>query len=97
MEYKTGILKTKVGQFGVTEGEFTCMFIHILTAIFGQDMWSIRVGAMLPKILLSPLLEMWPNSNLEEVKVGSIVIYFYGYLLFGLCIFSIVRTLLQEK
>lgn len=97
MEYKTGILKTKVGQFGVTEGEFTCMFFHIITAIFGQDMWDIKVGALIPQTLLSPVLEMWPNSNIPEIKAGAVVVYFYGYLLFGMCVFSIARTLWKEK
>lgn len=39
MQYNTGVLQTNVGQFGVTEGEYTCAIIHIITGIFGQDFW----------------------------------------------------------
>jgi len=48
MEYNTGVLQTNVGQFGVTEGEFTCALIHIITGIFGQKFWQITLSTFMP-------------------------------------------------
>jgi hypothetical protein len=48
MEYNTGVLTTKVGQFGVTEGEYTCAIIHVITGIMGQKFWSIKIADLLP-------------------------------------------------
>jgi hypothetical protein len=48
MEYNTGILRTNVGQFGVTEAEFTCLFIHLISGIFGQNVWEISISAIIP-------------------------------------------------
>jgi hypothetical protein len=42
------VLQTNVGQFGVTEGEYTCAIIHIITGIFGQDFWQIRISSFIP-------------------------------------------------
>lgn len=48
MEYNTGILKTNVGQFGVTESELICMVVHIITGICGQDVWQVSLASFLP-------------------------------------------------
>lgn len=51
MEYNTGVLQTNVGQFGVTEAEFTCALIHLISGIFGQDFWQISLSIFLPESL----------------------------------------------
>jgi hypothetical protein len=35
---------TSVGQFGVTEVELVSMIVHILTGIFGQNFWKVKIG-----------------------------------------------------
>jgi len=54
-EYNTGILKTNVGQFGVTESEMITMVIHILTGIFGQNVWNIHIIDFLPVAFTSTI------------------------------------------
>jgi phosphatidylglycerophosphate synthase len=39
MEHHTGILVTNVGQFGVTESHLIAISVHLLTGIFGQQLW----------------------------------------------------------
>lgn len=39
---------TNVGQFGVTETELAAMIVHLLTGIFGQNMWQVTIGSILP-------------------------------------------------
>lgn len=46
LEYQTGVLKTNVGGFGVTETELICIVIHLLTGLFGQEMWDISLGGL---------------------------------------------------
>lgn len=65
MEYNTGILKTNVGQFGVTEGEFICLIIHVFTGIFGQDFWAIRLGGFLPASILDIVVNKFPDINVS--------------------------------
>lgn len=50
-EHHTGILRTKVGQFGVTEGEYTLVVVHFLTGLYGQDFWKIKAADILPASL----------------------------------------------
>lgn len=93
MEYNTGVLTTKVGQFGVTEGEFTCLFMHLLTGIFGQDMWGIKVGAFLP----SSVIKAAGDLHLEKLNLGSVVVYFFGILLIFICLYGVGKTLLTTN
>lgn len=44
LEYQTGVLRTNVGGFGVTETELICITIHLLTGLFGQTMWDFTIG-----------------------------------------------------
>lgn len=92
-EYNTGVLRTKVGQFGVTEGEFTCMFIHILTGIFGQSMWSNTIVEVLPFTL--------ETSNeivltILNFKLGMALVFFYGGMLLSMCIVMTTVTILSN-
>jgi hypothetical protein len=50
-EYNTGILKTCVGQFGVTEAELASMIVHFITGIFGQDFWQVKLREVLPTVI----------------------------------------------
>jgi phosphatidylglycerophosphate synthase len=52
-EYNTGVLKTNVGQFGVTEAELSALIVHLLTGIFGQDFWQVKVKEVLPEAMTS--------------------------------------------
>lgn len=61
-EHHTGILQTSVGQFGVTEAEYSLGLVQLLTGIYGQNMWKISLSDLLPSTLtqyknLHPLLE----------------------------------------
>lgn len=51
-EYHTGVLKTNVGNFGVTETELICCLIHLLTGLFGQQMWDISIGSLSMKQII---------------------------------------------
>ena len=95
-EYNTGVLKTKVGQFGVTEAEFTCFFIHILTGIFGQQMWQTSLMNIfgIPQSFISSL----PSAlaNVFSLNLGPVVIYWYSTLLIVLIIFQVGRTIVTS-
>lgn len=63
IEYHTGVLQTGVGNFGVTEVELLLCGIHLITGLFGQEVWDISIanvdlksvvviGICLPMLLL---------------------------------------------
>ena len=87
MEYNTGILKTKVGEFGVTESEYSLIFFHLITGIFGQSVWSTTVGSLLPSIVtqLIPVL--------DDIQLGRMMAYGYTGLIFSLCVYSYLSTI----
>lgn len=43
--YVSGTLK--FGKFDVTEAQFTIIIIHLISAIFGTQIWSTTVGTVL--------------------------------------------------
>ena len=49
MEHQTGILITNVGQFGVTEAHFLAITLHLLTGMFGQNLWHIHLNDIIPE------------------------------------------------
>ena len=85
-----------MGQFGVTEAEFTCMFIHILTGIFGQQMWQISLKALLG--ITSNFIASCPAAigNLLSINLGSATVYFFSGLLTLIVVYSVIRTILAS-
>ena len=88
-------MRTKVGQFGVTEGEFTCMFIHILTGIFGQGIWTTSILGLAP--FLGSLATIHPLINtFLNLKLSLILIYFYAGLLISVSVYITLKTILDS-
>lgn len=92
-EHHTGILRTKVGQFGVTEGEYTLVIVHFLTGLFGQDFWRVTAADFLPASLLAhkethPLLNHILTSDL-----GTVIIHGFAISISIMIVYMILRTL----
>lgn len=91
MEYNTGVLQTNVGQFGVTETEYLCAFIHIITGIFGQDFWQINLSSFMPKFVNASF------PALNSIKIGSLIAIGMGMIIFLIVIYSVLHTVYQTK
>lgn len=42
--YVSGTLR--FGAFDVTEAQFTIMLVHLISAIFGTEIWALKVGTL---------------------------------------------------
>ena len=93
-EYNTGILRTKVGQYGVTEAEFTLIFVYLITGFFGTDFWFIRVSDVLPLVIKKNNIALY---TLYKMKFSEILIYGLGSLFLLMNIYLIFKTILQSK
>lgn len=94
-EYNTGVLKTNVGQFGVTEAELSAMIVHLLTGIFGQDFWQVRVREVLPEAVTS----LSSNAFFEwtlDLKLGGFTAFYFGGLIFFSCLYIFLSTLISS-
>lgn len=78
IEYHTGVLKTNVGQLGVTEIHVIVTVTHLITGILGQSVWQISISSMVPQALISihPLL-----GFVGEMKLGGFIITTFGLLI----------------
>jgi hypothetical protein len=76
----------------VTEGEFTCALIHLLTGIFGQDVWSVKIVSFLPSSLVNGIYSIFQTSEFLEIKFGTILVYFFSVLILVLCCVMLVKT-----
>jgi len=81
------VLRTKVGEFGVTEGEFVCMFLHIITGIFGQQIWHIKVIDVIP----------FAPAQIASIQVNTIVPIFFAGLLTLISLYSFISTTMKSK
>lgn len=93
IEYHTGVLKTNVGQLGVTEIHIIVTVTHLITGIFGQKLWQIGINSILPKFLLSihPWLEF-----VGEMKLGGFIITTFGLLFAVLTFAQIFMVILKS-
>lgn len=92
-EHHTGILRTKVGQFGVTEGEYTLVLVHFLTGLFGQNMWKITALDILPASL-SYLKDDHPLLNyVYTEQLGTLVIHGFAVSIMINIIYIVITTL----
>jgi len=78
-EYHTKILRTHVGNFGVTEGELMIIAVLLVTGIFGQHVWDINAIALMDpkgdltiKLLKDPLTRWLLNVQLKTVLLTAI-------------------------
>lgn len=92
-EHHTGVLRTKVGQFGVTEGEYTIVIIHLLSGFYGQNMWKVSLYDLLPEVIsnlryLHPIL----NYVLTE-QIGPVIVYIFAISISNTILYMIFNTL----
>ena len=92
-EYNTGILRTNVGQFGVTEVELISLIIHLLTGIFGQGLWQFKLRDILPLSWSSHEI----LSEAMELKLGGFIAYYFGGMIFLSCLYVFVTTIISSK
>lgn len=85
-----------MGQFGVTEGEFTCMFIHIFTGVFGQNMWNYKLNELLP--FANNLSSLHPTiDQILGIKLGTSFVYFYAGMLLSVSLILAIRTIFTSE
>jgi len=51
IEYYTHVLRTQMGNFGVTEAELISAVIQIITFFKGQDFWSLKNREWVPDFI----------------------------------------------
>lgn len=95
-EYNTGILITNVGQFGVTENHIAVTLAHLLTGIFGQSFWELHLVDLLPQKITSPFSNEIIVQALH-LKIGGLIIIGFSWLIFILCLYVTIITILQSK
>lgn len=98
MEYHTGVLKTSVGNFGVTETELLCMTIHILTGVFGQSMWDINLDYLIPSSFTSSLYSALPwMKSILSLRFKLTVAYSLSLILISLSIYNFVQIVSKSQ
>lgn len=85
-EYNTGILQTSVGQFGVTECQYSTMVVHLLTAIYGQSFWKISLMEIAPASITSKITSS-VLLNAFNMHLGGMVAYYFGLLIILVTLF----------
>lgn len=96
-EHHTGILRTKVGQFGVTEGEYTLVVVHFLTGIYGQNMWKVTAAEILPASV-SHLKDLHPVLNHYFTEdLGTVIIHGFAVGICFVIAYMVIRTLYVAK
>lgn len=92
-EHHTGILTTKVGQFGVTEAEYTLVVVHFLTGIYGQGMWKITLEDIVPEAL-SSLKNVHPLLNYAFTEqVGPVIVHGFAVTIAITIVYMVIHTL----
>jgi len=62
-ENHTKILKTNVGNLGVTEIEFILIGLLLLTGVFGRETWGLKVRQMMPGAVSSLIEGSFTNGK----------------------------------
>lgn len=96
-EHHTGVLRTKVGQFGVTEGEYTVGIVHLLTGIFGQNFWKTNLDQLLPASITHikdnhPIL-----THIFTEDIGTVIIHGFSVSIAFVVVYVVTRTLYVTK
>jgi hypothetical protein len=71
------------------------MIVHLLTGIYGQDFWQIRIRELLPSD--------WTFSDniivtgTLELKLGGFTAYYFGGIIFFSCLYLFFTTILSSK
>lgn len=94
-EYNTGVLKTNVGQFGVTECQIIITIVFILTGIYGQNFWKITLEELLPTSITGNFTHKILASALK-MDIGGVTAYYLGILIIVLAIFEFCRTMIKS-
>lgn len=96
-EHHTGVLRTKVGQFGVTEGLYSLFFIHILTGIFGQNIWKFTALELLPSSLHF-VKDFHPYFNyIFTQQISKVTVYGFTIAISITIIYVMIATFSQTK
>ncbi|XP_023229349.1 cholinephosphotransferase 1-like [Centruroides sculpturatus] len=70
--YVSGILR--FGKFDVTEAQFSIMVVHIISAIFGPTIWSLKIPILCIQLKILPTILV--------IVVVSVVMYGYMIIIF---------------
>lgn len=67
------------------------MLIHLLTGVFGQKMWALKISTLIP--FSSNISSMHPLiDQFFGLELGTVVVYFYAVLLLSVSIFITLKT-----
>ena len=99
IEYHTHILNTQMLNFGVTEVEIIIAVIQFGAFLFGQQVWQVQNGSLLPAFLYDKLVSLDSRviNELLKAKLYYYVAYFILFMEVIIFIFGFVKTLLQIK
>ena len=80
-ENHTKVLQTHVFNFGVTEGELSVVFFHLLTAFLGQNYWIKPISENYPSYLVNLLNKLYIDSSQPSYFPIYIIFVFLSYSL----------------
>jgi len=73
------------------------MFIHILTGIFGQKMWSAKPSKYISKSVMKYLGSKSMLYKVLNLKLGTALVYVGAFAVAIMTIYMIVSTLAKNK
>lgn len=84
-----------MGQFGVTEGEYTLVVVHFLTGLYGQDFWKIKAIDILPASLtnLKDSHKLFHYIFTEDL--GTVVIHGFAITIVITILYVLIGTLIK--
>lgn len=96
-QYNTGVLRTNVGQFGVTQSHILVVLTHLLTGIFGQSLWEVHLIDFLPSKIGNNLNNGSMIHQAINLKLGGLIAIGFGGLILVLSLFESARTIIASS
>ncbi len=66
-------------------------FFHLVTGIFGQDLWLVTFGSFMPSSLVAAY------GGIAHLKVGTFIAFSFGIAFFFMIMYSILSTVYKTK
>eukprot|EP00516_Mucochytrium_quahogii_P010024 CAMPEP_0203767742 /NCGR_PEP_ID=MMETSP0099_2-20121227/1173_1 /ASSEMBLY_ACC=CAM_ASM_000209 /TAXON_ID=96639 /ORGANISM=" , Strain NY0313808BC1" /LENGTH=351 /DNA_ID=CAMNT_0050664299 /DNA_START=152 /DNA_END=1207 /DNA_ORIENTATION=+ len=71
------VLRAQIGNFGVTEGQYLSMFLNIITAVLGQQMWHLTVAEAFSSAAGIDIPSL--PGNLDSFQLREVLIPIAGF------------------
>ena len=97
-ENHTKILKTNVGNLGVTEIEFILIGLLMVTGIFGREIWALTARQLMPSSLISLVETKFTNGR--DFIDHPLYVYVYWSIVVVMIILNLIMVftiLLKQK